>query len=305
VARAESVSDITVCQKCRSKVAASRLSCPRCGTRFAIANPEREAAHSKRLALISGTALVLALIGLGVVYMQQPVETESAVTTPVTDPLAARRAASAAAVAAAQEAALAPSVPTAGAQAIDASGDGARLLDQYRDAVQRRPEDADARASLGQLLVRLKRIDEAVPHFERAIALDPQNAAHHLQLGAALAQLQHWQDAVQSLRRAQQLQPTDSGTAYELARALHSNRDHAAAVDEYRKVIGLDPNDASVRIALAESYEAMDRRQDAAAAYNDYLKLAPTGTDADRVRLKLSRLGGQAPAAGTQPGGAE
>jgi tetratricopeptide (TPR) repeat protein len=273
--------------------------------RFAIADPEREAAHSKRLALISGTALVLALIGLGVVYMQQPVETESAVTAPVADPLAARRAASTAAVAAAQEAALAPSVSTTEGQANDAPGDGARLLDRYREAVQRRPEDADARASLGQLLVRLERIEEAVPQLERAVALDPQNPAHHLQLGKTLAQLQHWPDAVQSLRRAQQLQPTDAGTTYELARALHSNGDHAAAADEYRKVIGLDPNDAPVRIALAENYEAMDRRDDAAAAYDEYLKLAPTGTYADRVRRKLSRLGGQAPAAGTQPGGAE
>jgi Flp pilus assembly protein TadD len=307
VARDASVSETIVCQKCRSKVAAIRHSCPRCGLRFAVSDPEREAAKSKRLALISGTALVLALIGLGVVYMQQPVETESAAAgTPVADPLAARRAASSAAVAAAQAADAAPADPSARAEANYASGDGARLIDQYRDAVQRRPEDADAHASLAQMLERLKRTDEAVPEFERAVALAPQNATHHLNLGKALAELQRWPDAVQSLRRAQQLQPSDAGTASELGRVLNKNGDHAAAVEAYRKVIGLDPNDAPARMALAETFEAMDRRQDAAAAYNEYLKMAPAGTDADRVRLKLSRLSGQpaAPAA-AQPGGTE
>ena len=82
----------------------------------------------------------------------------------------------------------------------------------------------------------------------------------------------------------------DAATTYELARALPRNGNATAAVDEYRKLIDLAPNDAAVRIALGESYESMGRRQDAAAAYGEYLKLAPTGADADRVRLKLSRL---------------
>ena len=307
MSREESVSRTIVCPKCRSKVAATRSGCPRCSTKFIIADPEREAAQSKRLALISGTALVLALIGLGIVYMQQPVETESAAaSTPVADPLAARRAASSAAVAAAQAEESAPVDPAARAEATFASGDGARLIEQYRDAVQRRPDDADAHASLGQMLVRLKRTDEAVPEYERAVALAPQNATHHFNLGKTLAELQRWPDAVQSLRRAQQLQPSDAGTAAELAKALNKNGDHAAAVEEYRRLIGLDPNDAPARLALAETFEAMDRRQDAAAAYTDYLKMAPAGTDADRARLKLSRLPGQpaAPAAAT-PGGTE
>lgn len=288
--RDESVSDITLCPSCRCKVSANRPLCPRCGKSIA-ADESHEAARSTRLAVISGTALALALVGLGVVYMQQPVETESPVKTgAVADPLAARRAASDAAVAAAQASGPAPANATTRVEDSFASGDGARLLEQYRDVVRRRPEDADAHASLAQLLVRLKRTEEAVPEFERAVALDPQSPAHQFSLGKALADLHRWRDAVDSLQRAQQMRPADAATTYELAHALHQNGAPAAAVDEYRKVIGLDPNDASVRIALAESYEAIGRRQDAAGAYREYLQLAPAGADADRVRLKLSRL---------------
>jgi tetratricopeptide (TPR) repeat protein len=290
VSRDESDLRTRVCGNCRAKVAAERPRCPRCGAVEASADPDGDAARSKRLALISGGLLAVALIAVGVIHLQQPAETATVVPKSVADPLAARRAASAAAVAAAQAEASAPADPAARAEADYAAGDGGKLLDTYRDAVQRRPEDADARTSLAQMLVRLKRTEEALPHFERAIALDPQRPAHHVNLGNAFAQLQRWDEAVDSLRRAQQLQPGDAVTTFDLGKALHRKGDHAAAVAEFQKVIGLDPNDPTVRIALAETYEALNQRPQAAEAYTQYLQLAPSGPDADRARLRIARL---------------
>ena len=85
----------------------------------------------------------------------------------------------------------------------------------------------------------------------------------------------------------------DPVTTFDLAKALQRNGDDAAAVDEFQKGIGLAPNDASVRIALAESYEALNQRPQAAEAYNEYLKLAPSGPDADKARLRVARLTSQ------------
>ena len=301
VSREESDSRTRICGNCRAKVAAGRTRCPRCSAVEASSTPEIDPAHSKRLAIISGTLLALALIALGVVYLQQPAETATVIPKSVADPLAARRAASAATVAAAQEQDSAPADPALRGEA-DAASDGGKLLDQYRDAVQRRPEDADARTSLAQLLVRLKRTEEALPHFERALALDPQRPAHQVNLGNAFAQLQRWDEAIESLRRAQQMQPSDPVTTFDLAKALHRKGDDAAAVTEFQKVIGLDPNDPSVRIALAESYEALNQRPQAAEAYNQYLKLAPSGPDAEKARLRISRLTGTSAEPSTAPG---
>ena len=103
VSREESDSRTRICGNCRAKVAAGRTRCPRCSAVEAGSNPESDPAHSKRLAMISGTLLALALIALGVVYLQQPAETATVVPKSLTDPLAARRAASATAVAAAVE----------------------------------------------------------------------------------------------------------------------------------------------------------------------------------------------------------
>ena len=290
VAREESDFRTRVCGNCRAKVAAHRPQCPKCRAVEASSDAEVDAAHSKRLAMISGTLLALALIALGVIYLQQPAETATVMPNAVADPLAARRAASLAAAAAAQGEDAATADPAARTEADYAAGDGARLLEGYRDAVQRHPEDADARTSLAQVLVRLKRTEEALPHFERALALDPQRPAHHVNLGTAFAQLQRWDEAVASLRRAQEMQPSDSVTRFYLARALHHKGDDAAAVIEFQKGIELDPNDASVRIGLAESYEALSQWQKAAEAYNQYLELAPSGPDADKARLRVARL---------------
>ena len=282
-----------VCGNCRAKVAADRQRCPRCSAVETTAPPEIDAAHSKRLALISGTLLALALVALGVVYMQQPAETAAEIPKSVPDPLAARRAASAAAVAAAQEQEAAPASAVTDQPAGDADAAGAKLIDQYRDVVQRRPDDAAARTSLGELLMRVKQTEEAVPHFEHAVSIDPQRPEHHLNLGKALAELQRWDEAVRALRRAQQLAPNDSVTTFALAKALQRKGDNAAAVDEFKKGIGLDPNDAAMRIPLAESYEALNQRPQAAGAYNEYLKLAPSGPDADKARLRIARLTSQ------------
>ena len=115
-----------VCGTCRAKVAAGRPRCPRCSATEKTANPETEAAHSKRLALISGTLLALAFAALGAIYMDQPPDPPAVISESVPDPLAERRAASAAAVAAAAEEKAAPADAEAPAPADETPAEGAR-----------------------------------------------------------------------------------------------------------------------------------------------------------------------------------
>ena len=54
----------------------------------------------------------------------------------------------------------------------------------------------------------------------------------------------------------------------------------------------MNPSDASFRLAIGISYERLDRRADAAAAYGEYLRLLPAAPDADRVRARIAQLTG-------------
>ena len=64
-------------------------------------------------------------------------------------------------------------------------------------------------------------------------------------------------------------------------------------------VINLQPEDASFRKALGLSYERLQKPAEAAAAYQEYLRLSPAAEDADRVRARIAELTGAA--VGAQP----
>jgi protein O-GlcNAc transferase len=180
--------------------------------------------------------------------------------------------------------------PSATGAVAYSSGDYEGALAQYRSAIERNPDDAESHSNLGQMLVRLSRPAEALPYFDRAIALLPARWAYHFNRARAFALLERWDDAIGGYRQAQQLFPDDYATAFNLGQALHRKGDEAAAVDAYRRAIELDPSDATFHFALANSYERLEQRPAAAAAYTEYLRLSPEAADADRVRARIALL---------------
>lgn len=179
----------------------------------------------------------------------------------------------------------------AGAVAYGA-GDLDAALAQYRAAIERNPQDAEAHSNLGQVLVRLKQPAEALPHFDRAIDLIPDRWAYHFNRARAFAVMERWDEAIAGYTRAQQLFPEDYATAFNLGQALHRKGDEAAAVDQYLRAITLNPADATFRLALGTSYERLQKNAEAAAAYAEYLRLAPDAADAEKVRARIAQLTG-------------
>jgi tetratricopeptide (TPR) repeat protein len=184
---------------------------------------------------------------------------------------------------------------------LDAAGAGAlaytagnydEALAQYQAAIERNPDDAESHSNLGQVLVRVNRTAEALPHFDRALQLIPDRWAYHFNRARASGLLNRWDEAVEGYRRAQQLFPEDYATAFNLGQALHKRGDEAAAIEQYQRAIALDPADASFRLALAISYERLEKKPEAAAAYAEYLKMAPDAPDADAVRERIAALTG-------------
>ena len=61
---------------------------------------------------------------------------------------------------------------------------------------------------------------------------------------------------------------------------------------EVAPAIALQPEDASFRLALGNSFVRLDKRSEAAAAYQEYLRLSPSAPDADKVRARITELTG-------------
>jgi tetratricopeptide (TPR) repeat protein len=176
------------------------------------------------------------------------------------------------------------------------AGDYQTALRRFQEAIDRNPNDAESLSNLGQVLVKMGRTAEAVPHLDRAATLNPDRWAYRFNLARALGQLGRWEESIASYQQAQRLFPDDYVTTFNLAMTLHKSGNEQAAVDQYRRTIELNPEDPTFRIALANSYERLRKPAEAVAAYSEYLRLSPSGVDAERVRARIAQLTGTAPA---------
>lgn len=281
-----------VCEACGSKFSPDRDRCPRCRAGIAVVDPAAVAARSRRLRTVGAVLLGGSLAAFAGLWLIAPKADSTSVTPATTDPLAARR----------PKAAPEPADP-AGTKTerpfMDASGrayeayqsnDFEAALTQYQDAIARNPNDAEALSNLGQVLVRLGKPEEALPYFDRAIALNGDRWAYVFNRARAASVLERWKESIDGYRRAQQLFPSDYVTTFNLGLTLHKAGNEEAAVAEYGKAIALAPDDGAFRRALGISLERLNRSTDAAAAYTEYLKLVPNAPDADKVRERIALL---------------
>jgi len=284
------------CPACGSKIRASRKKCPRCHALLATPDPAIAAAQSRKLIrAAAGLAGAFALLVIALWFMRGASPAAASIAkVQHGDPFASQHAMAskpAGAPAALDAGRDRPflDAPGKGATAYTA-GDYAAALEQYRLAVERNPQDAESLSNLGQVLVRMNKAEEAIPYFERAVAILPDRWAYQFNLARALGLLGRTDESIAAYRRAQQLFPDDYVTTFNLALALHKHGDEDRAVEQYQKAIALQPDDASFRLALATSLERLQKRSEAAAAYQEYLRLSPTGPDADKVRARIAAL---------------
>lgn len=170
------------------------------------------------------------------------------------------------------------------------NGDFAAALERLEQAVKKNPEDPGARNDLGQVLVRLGRADEAVPHFVRATELNRSAWAPRFNLANAYGVMGDWGRAIPEYQRADTLFPDDYVTVYNLGLAYHKAGDEEPAVKAFRRAIELAPGEPIFHLSLGISYEQLNRKADAADAYEKYLEMAPTVQDAEKIRVHVESL---------------
>ena len=282
------------CPFCSAKIKKERLRCPRCGellpaAQDSAASPPSFVARYRDLAPVVGGVLslgvLIAAVALSTASQPQP---SPAVPSAVPKPVPA------AAKPATQVPADAPAVdiadPKHGGTAAYARGDYTTALARYEGAVRENPNDADALNNLGQMLTRIGRPAEAIPHFQRALTLFPRVWAYRFNLARAHGQAGNWSQAVDDYRVAATLNVDDYVTHYNLGMALHKLGDEVAAITEYQKAIELAPAEPSFHLSLGISYERLNRAEDAAKAYEEYLKMDPSAPGAEQVKSQIEAL---------------
>ena len=125
-------------------------------------------------------------------------------------------------------------------------------LAHYTAAVHYRPGYALGHGSLGLALARQGRFDDAIAHYAEALRLDPGLANAHYNLGLALARLGRDAEALPHFEEAVRLKPDSAETRRVLAAALAAAGRTTDAVAQYAEVLRIDPEDANARRAVDE-----------------------------------------------------
>ncbi len=92
--------------------------------------------------------------------------------------------------------------------------------------------------------------DDAIAHYDKAIALDPNHAAAYTKRAVAYAIKGDLDRAISDLDKAITLNPNDA-TAYTIrGNAYYVKGDHDRAIADYRKALEINPSDQKARNKL-------------------------------------------------------
>lgn len=145
----------------------------------------------------------------------------------------------------------------------------------YRKAIEIKPDYADAYCNLGNLLRDQKRFDEALVCCFEAIRLCPNLAEGHNNLGNVLKDLDRLSDAEASFREAIRLQPTLPEAHYNLGNILKSAGRLMDAVSSYRHSIKLRPNYVEAYCNLGNVLREQKHFDEALVCFTNAIKINP------------------------------
>src|SRR5262249_61919435 len=106
--------------------------------------------------------------------------------------------------------------------------------------------EAVTESNVGVALQQERRLDEAIDHYRRAVALRPDYAAAYNNLGSALRARGRRDEAVASYTKALELRPDFAGAHYNMANLLVDEGKPAPAIDHFEQALRSEPASADV-----------------------------------------------------------
>lgn len=136
-----------------------------------------------------------------------------------------------------------------------------------------------AESGMGTVLLAEGKLDQAIAHYEKAVALEPFYAQTYNTLGATLMKYGHVREALPYLDRAAKLKPGFAEAHNNLGLALASLGDVDQAIARYTEALRLEPNYAEVQGNLAIALARQGRLDEALSLFNVALRLNPDFAD--------------------------
>jgi len=152
-----------------------------------------------------------------------------------------------------------------------------RLAEAERAAnaiLARSPNSESAQLLLANTYFMQERFADAGKMLQKLLAQNDQNADAHKLMGLTLFFYKEYTLAERELARCLQLNSRDEEALYYLGRLYYTQNNFGPAVDVFRKLIARDPKSYKAYDNLGLCYEALERSDEAIAAFQQAQKLA-------------------------------
>jgi tetratricopeptide (TPR) repeat protein len=183
--------------------------------------------------------------------------------------------------------------------AVALSKQGKDALHALAAAAQRLPDDAVAQLNLGNAMARLGRLDEAQPHFDRALAIRPEFAEAHNNLGDLMLQRGRFDEAALHCRRALEIRPDYAEAYHTLGNVLLKLARVDDAILSLQRAVAISADFAEAHVSLGHALRSIGRLDEAVAGYRAALRLKPDFVAAHialGTALRLQRRGAESQA---------
>jgi protein O-mannosyl-transferase len=166
-------------------------------------------------------------------------------------------------------------------------GQSDEALPHFQQAVALRPNLAKSQYNLGAVLREKGQLGDAILHLRRAVDLAPSYVEAHNALARALAQKHDFYGAIAQLEQSLQLEPKQAEAHNNLANLLWQTGQLRAATVEYEQALALHPDYAAAHFNLGEVLRAMGDNGAAVAHFRAALKIRPEL--AERLQTQLAQ----------------
>lgn len=179
-----------------------------------------------------------------------------------------------------------PQILVLRAEALALAGRKSEALAALDEAERRVQGDPRLLHLLGLTCGRLGYYERAERAFQQALSLAPGEFEILFQLGRAAARAEHFDRAQRALETALKIRPGHLEVLVELGKVCAARQDYVRAVFFLAQARRQAPENAEIILLLARAAEDAGYYDDAAAAYDDYLRLRPADDAARRDRAR-------------------
>ncbi len=168
-------------------------------------------------------------------------------------------------------------------------GEFEKALDLYSDAVPYLPGTGigGVNSKIAETLVRLGRLQEAVPEFRLAIEEEPDKAWIRTNLGSILMRLGNWTEAAQEFREAIRWDPDHANAYVNLGACLLNEGNVDEAVRTFRLAVEKEPDNVEAHANLGITLYRQGEMEEAIREIETAVRLSPGRT---QLRQMLDQM---------------